>query len=212
MKYPNLIRHNKRLNNVRFEFDCGDLWLRENVEYQDDQMHCWNMTHDFFYNLQKKMESSISNFLIIMNYTLPEEEQLPYLKKNKKYKISKKNKYFYEPIKFSKNKLHIDMDFILFMDPLIISGLINSLKNLKKINIFKSLIIQNNFAENLDNYIKINLQNPSWKTWVFNAKDKRQIKLVKLIKSYIDPEIKFEFDDFDNDSKDIKILRANRIL
>jgi hypothetical protein len=42
MKFPKLIKKNLKLNNVKFEYDCGDLWLRKNVSLWDDQDSCWN--------------------------------------------------------------------------------------------------------------------------------------------------------------------------
>ena len=40
MKYPKLIK--KDLKNNLFEYDGGDLWIRENVSFWDDQEICWN--------------------------------------------------------------------------------------------------------------------------------------------------------------------------
>ena len=40
MDKPKLIK--KDLNHNIFEYDGGDLWVRENVSYWDDQDHCWD--------------------------------------------------------------------------------------------------------------------------------------------------------------------------
>ena len=39
MTFPKLIKND---NNNLFEYDGGDLWVRENVSYWDDQDYCWN--------------------------------------------------------------------------------------------------------------------------------------------------------------------------
>jgi hypothetical protein len=39
MTYPKPIKND--LKNNLFEYDGGDLWVRENVSYWDDQDYCW---------------------------------------------------------------------------------------------------------------------------------------------------------------------------
>ena len=33
MGYPKLIKKDLKLNDAKFEYDCGDLWLREDVSF-----------------------------------------------------------------------------------------------------------------------------------------------------------------------------------
>ena len=40
MTYPKLI--NKDLKNNLFNYDGGDLWIRQDVSFWDDQEICWN--------------------------------------------------------------------------------------------------------------------------------------------------------------------------
>ena len=60
MTYPKLIKQDNNKN--QFEYDGGDLWVRKNVSYWDDQDNCWNndilqffdnaiSIKDFFHNL-----------------------------------------------------------------------------------------------------------------------------------------------------------------
>ena len=65
MNYPKLI--NRDLKNSVFEYDGGDLWVRENVSFWDDQEICWdNDILDFIREI-----TSIKNFLWKINYTIP---------------------------------------------------------------------------------------------------------------------------------------------
>ena len=68
MIYPKLI--NKENNH--FEYDGGDLWVRENVSYWDDQDHCWN--NEILKFIEES--SSISEFLWKINYTIPYSDQI----------------------------------------------------------------------------------------------------------------------------------------
>ena len=64
-----------------FEYDGGDLWVRDNVSYWDDQDYCWNN------DIQKFIEesNSISQLLWKINYSIPYRNQIEGLKKNQKY-------------------------------------------------------------------------------------------------------------------------------
>ena len=78
MNYPTLIHQNSSQN--IYEFDGGDLWVRENVSYWDDQDFCWN--NDILKFIEKT--NTISEFLWKINYTIPFGEQIKDLKKKLK--------------------------------------------------------------------------------------------------------------------------------
>ena len=42
MKYPKLIKKDLNFDNQIFEYDCGDLWLREDVSFRKDLEHCFD--------------------------------------------------------------------------------------------------------------------------------------------------------------------------
>jgi len=98
--YPKLINSNLKTNS--FEYDGGDLWIRENVSYWDDQDYCWdNDILKFIHNTK-----SIAEFEWKINYTIPYESQIKDLKDNEEYKIRKDNEFFTEIIKYSKGNLN----------------------------------------------------------------------------------------------------------
>ena len=77
MTYPKLIKNDLKTN--LFEYDGGDLWVRENVSYWDDQDYCWsNDILKFIVNA-----TSIKEFLWKINYTIPYESQIKDLKEIK---------------------------------------------------------------------------------------------------------------------------------
>ena len=68
MDKPKLIK--KDVNHNIFEYDGGDLWVRENVSYWDDQDHCWD--NEILKFIEES--ASISEFLWKINYTIPYED------------------------------------------------------------------------------------------------------------------------------------------
>ena len=201
MVFPKLINNN---NNV-FEYDGGDLWVRDNVSYWDDQDYCWNK------DIQKFIEdsNSISQFLWKINYTIPNSNQIEGLKKNQKYKINKNNHFYCEPIKYSKGELYL-VDDILLYDPEIIVNFINKLSGLKKISIAINMISPSDiFMDEDDDWIQQGLNNPEWNTSSFDPSNKDDLQDIKYIKENIDPNITF---DFSMDDKGLEILKSNGIL
>ena len=64
MTYPKLV--NKNIKNNLFDYDGGDLWIRKNVSFWDDQEICWNNDIvDFI-----KDTNNIKNFLWKINCDL----------------------------------------------------------------------------------------------------------------------------------------------
>ena len=134
MTYPKLI--NKDLKNNLFNYDGGDLWIRENVSFWDDQEKCWNNDIvDFI-----KRSNNIKNFLWKINYTIPYANQIDGLEQNKEYEVKKDNKFFSKNIEFDATNLNIISDVLLF-EPKLISNFINKLDGLKKINVSINLIL-----------------------------------------------------------------------
>ena len=108
MTYPKLI--NKDLKNNLFNYDGGDLWIRENVSFWDDQEICWNNDIVNFI----KDSNNIKNFLWKINYTIPYANQIDGLEQNKEYEVKKDNKYFSKNVEFESTNLNIISDILLF--------------------------------------------------------------------------------------------------
>ena len=203
MTYPKLI--NKDPNNNVFEYDGGDLWVRENVSFWDDQEICWdNDVLDFI-----REKTSIKNFLWKINYTIPYGNQINDLKPNQEYKIEKDNKFFSRIAEFKSNNLDIISDVLLF-DPKLISAFINKLDGLEKISVGINLMEPSVFDVEDDDWIKDGLKNPNWNTSDFDPTHSEDIEDIKVIKQNISPKIKFDFIHLDD--KNLSILKDHSII
>jgi hypothetical protein len=203
MTYPNLINKDKSKN--IFEYDGGDLWIRKNVSFWDDQDNCWNNEIlDFINN-----SSSIHNFLWRINYTLPYANQIKELKPNQVYKFNKDNNFFSVLVNFQDGNLKMICDLLMY-DPKMIASFINKLVGLKKIIISPNLLEPQVFDIEEDDWIKEGLMNPEWQIAYFDPAEKSDLNDLKQIKDNIDPKVIIEFDHLDE--KENQILRDNKII
>ena len=203
MIYPKLIK--KDLKNDIFEYDGGDLWVRENVSFWDDQEVCWD--NDILSFIKEK--TSIKNFLWKINYTIPYGNQIDDLKPNQEYKVGKDNRFFSRIAEFKSTNLDIISDVLLF-DPILISAFINKLDGLEKISVGINLMEPSVFDTEDDDWIKDGLKNPNWNTSDFDPTQSEDIEDIKLIKQSISPKIKFDFIHLDD--KDLSILKDYSII
>ena len=203
MAYPNLINKDKS-NNV-FEYDGGDLWIRKNVSFWDDQDNCWNNEILNFIN----NSNSIQSFLWKINYTIPYENQIKGLEPNQIYKINEDNKFFSELAKFEDTNLEMICDLLMY-DPKIIATFINKLVSVKKIIIMPNLIQPSVFDIEDDDWIKDGLKNPNWQIAYFDPTEKSDLEDLKQLKQNIDPSIIIEIDHLDE--KENQILKENKII
>ena len=186
MTYPKLI--NKDLKNNLFNYDGGDLWIRENVSFWDDQEKCWNNDIvDFIKN-----SNNIKNFLWKINYTIPYANQIDGLGLNQEYEVKKDNKFFSKNVEFDSTNLNIISDVLLF-EPKLISDFINKLDGLKKINISINSMEPSVFDIEEDDWIKEGLKNPNWEIAMFDPADPNDLNDIKFIRENINPSIKFDF-------------------
>lgn len=204
MDKPKLIK--KDLNHNIFEYDGGDLWVRENVSYWDDQDHCWD--NEILKFIEES--ASISEFLWKINYTIPYEDQIKDLKKNQKYKIRNDNKFYCEVMMYSKNELNI-VDDILLYDPKLLVKFINKLEGVNKIIFGCNLMMPIDMFEEdrEDDWIKEGLNNPDWTTSSFDPRNSDDLDDIKYIRENISKNIDF---DFPFDELERQILRNNKIL
>ena len=203
MIYPKLIK--KDLKNDIFEYDGGDLWVRVNVSFWDDQEVCWD--NDILSFIKEK--TSIKNFLWKINYTIPYGNQIDDLKPNQEYKVGKDNRFFSRIAEFKSTNLDIISDVLLF-DPILISAFINKLDGLEKISVGINLMEPSVFDTEDDDWIKDGLKNPNWNTSDFDPAQSEDIEDIKLIKQSISPKIKFDFIHLDD--KDLSILKDYSII
>jgi hypothetical protein len=203
MVYPKIIK--KDLKNNLIEYDGGDLWVRDNVSFWDDQEACWD---NDIVNLIKE-SSLIKKFLWKINYTIPYGNQINGLNANQEYKIGEDNKFFSKIIEFKSKNLDIISDVLLF-DPKLISNFINNLDGLEKISIGINLMEPSVFYIDDDDWIKDGLKNPNWHTSYFDPSISDDLNDIKLIKKSINSKIKFDFIHLGN--KDLDILKKNSII
>ena len=203
MTYPKHIKNDLKTN--LFEYDGGDLWVRENVSYWDDQDYCWD--NDILKFIDNA--TSIKEFSWKINYTIPYESQIKGLKDNQKYKIRKDNSFYSEVIKYSEKQLNL-VDDILLYDPKIIVKFINKLDNVENIYIALNMMSPSDiFMDEDDKWIQEGLKNPDWKTASYDPSNSDDLEDIKYIKENVDPKIKF---DFSFDEKQMQILRDNKII
>ena len=212
MAYPNLERSNLLPDHMFFQFDCGDLWIRENVNFQDDLDICFEKV--VLPSILELEVGEIENFTWAMRYTVPFFKQIKGLKDNQKYQIIEEteitnkgevendnhNENFIDPIDFDGKTLTIIDDIFLFPPELII-GLIEKFKDVKNINLVMTKM-RGGFLEmsdDEDDYINKTLKNPKWWTCNMNLDDKNLIDDLKKIKKGINPSIKFDFSSFPDD-------------
>ena len=202
MTFPKLIKND---NSNLFEYEGGDLWVRENVSYWDDQDYCWNNDILKFIN----HVTSIKEFLWKINYTIPYSSQIKDLKDNQEYKIREDNNFYSEVIKYSEKKLNL-VDDILLYDPEILVKFINKLENVENIYIALNMMSPSDiFMDEDDDWIQQGLKNPDWNTAAFDPSNSDDLDDIKYIKENVDPNIKF---DFSFDEKQMQILKENKII
>jgi len=223
MTYPNLKQSNLLPDHMFFQFDCGDLWIRKNVNFQDDLDICFEKV--VLPSILELEIGEIENFSMAMRYTVPFFKQIQDLKDNQNYQIIEEteitnkgeiendnhNENFIDPIDFDGKTLTIVDDIFLYPPELLI-GLIGKFKDVKNINLTITKM-RGGFLEmsdDEDDYINKTLKNPKWWTSNLNLNDKKYIEDLKKIKKGINSSIKFDLSSFSTDEK--QILKDNKII
>ena len=202
-------------------FDCGDLWVRQNVNLQDDIERCFDTILPSISTLD---DNVIKYFGWAMKYTIPYLEQIEGLKDNQVYKIIEEteeskdveifnenhNENFIDPIRYDGKTLDI-IDDILIYPPEMLIDLIKKFKDVKRIRIYMAQM-RGGFldTEEDDEYIIKTAKNPDWHSISLSANDKNDIEHLKDIKQGIDSSIKFDLSAFPDD--EIKIFKRNKII
>ena len=223
MTYPNLKQSNLLPDHMFFQFDCGDLWIRKNVNFQDDLDICFEKV--VLPSILELEIGEIENFSMAMRYTVPFFKQIQDLKDNQNYQIIEEteitnkgeiendnhNENFIDPIDFDGKTLTIVDDIFLYPPELLI-GLIGKFKDVRNINLTITKM-RGGFLEmsdDEDDYINKTLKNPNWWTCNLNLNDKKYMEDLKKIKKGINPSIKFDISSLSADEK--QILKDNKII
>ena len=184
-------------SNAILEHHFGDLWIRDDVCFQDDLDKAFDNDIE---PIIKNM-SEIKSFDWKLFYTIPYMEQIK-SKSEKKYKIKEDNKHYVEIISFENNTLYLCSELIINPPELIVS-LIKKFKDVKKLYIdcantsggFLEL------EEDNDDYICQILDNPRWEVYMLTEEDPSDIEDLKKIKAAIDPSIKIDLNNPELESK-----------
>jgi|TARA_B100001964_G_scaffold13661_1_gene14210 hypothetical protein len=213
---------------ILFKFDCGDMWKRKKVSRWDDIGECLKVINIQLKKNQKILKGKkIKKFSWIMNYTIPDENNIKSLKKNNKYTVQKHNIHRLQPIEFSENikTLNVCEDLIFTLNEDIIILLANKLVGLKKICFWIGLL-DLGFLENeadQQRYIHKKLKKKDWWEHTLQIKERYErvddeegllhdndLDGLTYLKSNINPKIKFEF--ISGDKEDKKILKKNSLI
>ena len=204
-----------------YSFDCGDLWVRQNVNLQDDIQRCFDVILPSISTLD---DNVIKYFGWAMKYTVPYLNQIKGLKDNQEYKIIEEteesedgeiinenhNENFIDPIRYDGKTLEIIDDIFLYPSEMLID-LIKKFKDVKNIRLYMAQM-RGGFLEmeEDDEYIIKTVKNPNWHSISLSANDQKDIEHLKEIKEGIDPSIKLDLSAFPDD--EIKIFKSNKII
>jgi len=203
------LSHTKNFFELRI--NCGDLYLREDISWDEDIKYCRDLLHLEFENLDEKLETC----KVFMEYTAPEEEDISLIKKNKlsSYEINEDIHLFKVTIfDFDQKEkiLQICDDFFMGNEDLVIK-IIKSLKNLKKITFIgrnfenkkDGMLIADNGMD--DELIRHHYNNPSWEDEMFldPAKDKDDLEQLVKLKKEIGSDIEIDFNFLSDASLDL---------
>lgn len=186
-------------------FDCGDLWVRKNVSFQDDISNCFEKI--VYPTIIELENSEIKDFAWCMKYTAPFKNQIKGLSDNSNYKIIEEeeiingkqiynenhNENFITPISYHENELYL-IDDVLLNPPDILINLINKFKKIRTIAITICQFERGFLETELDEeYVRKDLKNPDWWVDTLSPDNKEDIDILNKIKKGVDPSIKFNF-------------------
>ena len=196
-----------------FIFDYGDLYMRENVDWDEDVENCRS---EILINDPK----DILSLNVYIKYTIPNHNDILEMKENKtnQYKIDpEKHLYTVELLNFTQKegKFRICEDFWIGYEDTI-KKLIKQFKNLKEIYFFGRYFreSENGFSFDLiddDDYIRKNCNIPKWEDSMFiePAEDKDYLEQLILLKKQVGTNVKINFESLSEDSE--KLVKQFKI-
>lgn len=190
---------------ILFEFDCGDLWYREDVDKSEDISKSLDQLKKELPTLKGREFEKLN---LILKYTAPTPPQLDKMKKDgsNKYKVERTNHHILYPLIYGDTQPGTDDHKIFFVD----EDLINTdyefifevtrlLKDLKVVN-FWSYNLNDGFLAtdaDQDEYIHSELNNPSWWSQIMEIKE-----------NFVEPDENIG-EKFGNDLDGLLYLRKN---
>jgi hypothetical protein len=196
-----------------FIFDYGDLYMRKNVDWDEDVENCRS---EIVINDLK----DVLSLNVYIKYTIPNHNDILEMKKNNtnQYKIDpKKHLYTVELLNFTQKegKFRICEDFWIGYEDTI-KKLIKQFKNLKEIYFFGRYFreSENGFSFDLindDDYIRKNCNIPKWEDSMFiePAEDKDYLEQLILLKKQVGTNVKINFESLSEDSE--KLVKQFKI-
>ena len=191
----------------QLKIDCGDLYLRENVSFDDDCDYCFDILK---LDLSESKEL-LETLEVHLNYTVP------YKKLNGYENRDNDHLFRVDILKFNQTDktLYIYENFWIGYEQTF-KKIIKNLKNLEKI-CFTGRHFLDNDGTSLadiddDEFIRKQLNNPKWEDEIFLDPDEDKDDLDQLIalRKEINPKIDLEFSALSDESK--KILKDKGII
>ena len=184
-------------SNAILEHHFGDLWIRDDVCFQDD------LDKAFDNDIEPiiKGMSEIKSFDWKIFYTIPYLDQIKDKSKNK-YKLEEQNIHHVSIVTFDGDTLFLCSD-LLNNSPELIINLIKKFKGVKTLYI-DCAHTSGGFLEDddaNDDYISQYLNNPNWWIKFMVDEDPSDIEDLKKIKAAIDPSIKIDLNNPELESK-----------
>ena len=183
--------------NYEFMFDCGDLYTRENISFDEDLKYCKSI-------IEIKNPKDIQSIKAHIKYTIPDKEDINEMKRKKinTYDIQdKRHLYTVELFEFNqKDKNFRICEEIWFGYEDFIKNLIKQLKNLKKIyffgRIFQDINGDTPYDIEDDEIIRNELNNPSWEdsTFLEPSEDPDDLEQLKILKKMVGKDIQIKFE------------------
>ena len=193
--------------NYEFIIDCGDLYLRENVSFEDDLEYCKSI-------IELQNPTKIKSIKVLINYTIPFEEDIDLLKEKKinNYNNKKDNNFSVLLLEFNQKKKELSLCEEIW------SGyeefnkkIINEIENLESIYFFgRNFTDQNGntpFDIEDDEYIRNTLNNTKWEdsTFLIPSEDKDDLEQLKLLKEMVGKDVQIKFQSLDDKCNELVI-------
>ncbi len=205
---PDLNKHGDWVQQISkyhvFEFNCGDLYLRNNVNSDEDLHYSYLKIKKYF----SSIKNNIDKFRWGMTYSYPKPKEIKKLENTQKFDHHLcLNTLSFQAISYNfysdqKNRLIITSDLLKEnLDPLV--NFISRLNNLKIVR-FRDVAYEDiEYPNNNLNYFEKELKNPNFFNYNNLDLKQRKIKLRNLLKlrKSINKKIKFLLEtwEFEND-------------
>jgi hypothetical protein len=193
--------------NYEFIIDCGDLYFRENVSFEDDLEYCKSIIE--LYNPTK-----IRSIKVLINYTIPYEQDIDLFKKKNvdNYIKNKDNNFSVLLLEFNQEHRELKLcEEMWFGYEKFNKKIISKLENLKSIYFFgRNFTNQNGgtpFYTEDDEYIRNTLKNSKWEdsTFLDPLNDKDDFEQLEKLKKLVGDNVEITFETLDEKSEELMI-------